>query len=588
MLAELASYAVKHGLATAPGFAPKTARWAIWLDETGELINLRDLRTADGRDRSFGQCPDLRQNELIAGGVTRSHFLLDTVDVVALYGVEKVEETKRKKVLTKHEYFIKLLEDAATDCPALALCACLLRNPDALESVRERLSAAKAKPTEKITFQVGMSFPVDSTDWHGWWQRFRATLNGHGRHSCQKKMRCFVTGELVEPLKTHPKIKGLASVGGQGTGCVLIGVDKEAFASYGLTQSDNAALSAESATLYANALNDLIAKADPPIAGTMLIYWFKENLRAEDDPLNWLKGIFGPEDDELAALQRARQLLESIKTGAQPDLSGNIFHGALISASGGRVMVRNWFEGDLSELVQNALQWFADLDICTRDGRKVGKAPGLYALMYSLVQKELDELPRPLVDEMWCAALFGRPIPRFAISAALQHIRSEVLGSGQISNHARMALIKAYHVRMRRFDGGESALTPYLNEEHPSQAYQAGRLMAVLAAIQRAALGDVGAGVVQRYYAAASATPALVLGRLVRQCQFHLNKLDKGLAAWYERILASIIGRLGDRLPAALDLEGQSLFAVGYYQQAAFLRSGKQEDQPVKEGVLSE
>ena len=36
--------------------------------------------------------------------------------------------------------------------------------------------------------------------------------------------------------------------------------------------------------------------------------------------------------------------------------------------------------------------------------------------------------------------------------------------------------------------------------------------MALLAAIQEVALGDVGAGVVQRYYAAASTTPALVLG----------------------------------------------------------------------------
>ena len=70
--------------------------------------------------------------------------------------------------------------------------------------------------------------------------------------------------------------------------------------------------------------------------------------------------------------------------------------------------------------------------------------------------------------------------------------------------------------------------------EHP--AYQCGRLMAVLGKLQTAALGDVGAGVVQRYYAADSTTPALVFGRLVRGAQFHLNKIAgerRGLSVWY-------------------------------------------------------
>jgi CRISPR-associated protein Csd1 len=43
-------------------------------------------------------------------------------------------------------------------------------------------------------------------------------------------------------------------------------------------------------------------------------------------------------------------------------------------------------------------------------------------------------------------------------------------------------------------------MSPYLNEENPHPAYQCGRLLAVLADLQRAALGDVGAGVVQNYY----------------------------------------------------------------------------------------
>jgi CRISPR-associated protein Csd1 len=101
--------------------------------------------------------------------------------------------------------------------------------------------------------------------------------------------------------------------------------------------------------------------------------------------------------------------------------------------------------------------------------------------------------------------------------------------------------------------------------------------MAVYAALQRSALGDVGAGVVQRFYAAASTTPALVLGRLARLSQFHLNKLDGGLTYWYESLLASIWERIEHLIPATLDLEEQGLFALGYYQQMAEMRRPKKK-----------
>jgi CRISPR-associated protein Csd1 len=81
---------------------------------------------------------------------------------------------------------------------------------------------------------------------------------------------------------------------------------------------------------------------------------------------------------------------------------------------------------------------------------------------------------------------------------------------------------------------------------------------------------------VQRYYAAASATPALIVGRLVRNAQYHIDKItSRGLAVWYERQIAEIMTHFGDGLPATLTLEGQTLFALGYYQQKAELYTTK-------------
>ncbi|PIW09745.1 MAG: type I-C CRISPR-associated protein Cas8c/Csd1, partial [Comamonadaceae bacterium CG17_big_fil_post_rev_8_21_14_2_50_60_13] len=108
-------------------------------------------------------------------------------------------------------------------------------------------------------------------------------------------------------------------------------------------------------------------------------------------------------------------------------------------------------------------------------------------------------------------------------------------------------------------------------------AYHCGRLLAVLAKLQQAALGDVGAGVVQRFYAAASTAPGLTFGRLVGNSRNHLGKLEGGLSYWYEQQIAEVMKKLGDQFPRTLNLEGQGLFALGYYQQLAALRTPKKD-----------
>lgn len=55
----------------------------------------------------------------------------------------------------------------------------------------------------------------------------------------------------------------------------------------------------------------------------------------------------------------------------------------------------------------------------------------------------------------------------------------------------------------------------------------------------------------------------------------HLGKLDGGRPFWYEQQIGEVMGRFGDGLPRTLDLEGQGLFALGYYQQLVALRSPK-------------
>lgn len=114
-------------------------------------------------------------------------------------------------------------------------------------------------------------------------------------------------------------------------------------------------------------------------------------------------------------------------------------------------------------------------------------------------------------------------------------------------------------------------MTKGLNRDEPSQAYHMGRLLAVYATLQAAAIRGVNVGVGQRYFASASTTPALVLGRLAALSNHHLAKLGDEEAEWYKQQLQEVAENIHTSLPDVMSLKDQSLFALGYYHQMADL-----------------
>jgi CRISPR-associated protein Csd1 len=455
--------------------------------------------------------------------------------------------------------------------PELGILADKVFKAEVLDTIRQRLNFQKAKGTDKVTFRIADQFPVNSDRWHEWWRSYRGTIvPARDKADSSGSMRCFASGALVKPARVHSaKITGLAGVGGLGMGDVLIGFKQESFCSYGLEQASNAAVSDNMASAYCAALNDLIKRTGQKLAGTKIIHWFKgKEVPKDDDPLCWLEE--GPEKEELNAQHRAQELLSAIRKGERPDLGDNYYYALTLSGASGRVMVRDWIEGKFEGLAKNISDWFEDLSIVHRDGKGLAPSPKFLAVLGATV-RELDELPNPFVAKMWRVAVCDEGIPGVALARAFGRAKIDILKDEPL-NHAGIGLLKAYHVRNNRIKGGNPMaedIKPYLNESHPHPAYQCGRLMAVLAKLQKSALGDVGAGIVQRYYAAASSTPALVLGRLTRTSQAHLHKLEAGLASWYENIIAGIWGQIKDSVPATLTLEEQTLFALGYYQQMA-------------------
>lgn len=550
-----------------PGFARKTVKWAITCTADGRYTGVVAL--GEGKGRGFDACPNLSQPELIGGSESRAHFLVESLPTVALYLDEKIEDKEREKFSAKHNWFVDLLRRAAQDATYLEAVANLLADAETLALIQADLKKAKAKFTESAVVIVDGINPLERNDWHDWWRGFRISLRPP-KTSSGLLMRCLLTGEAIEPVATNPKIKGLAGVGGLSMGDVLAGFDKAAFQSYGLEQAANAAMSEATATAYAETLNRLVADKSIKLGNTLATYWFtgQNDIHTEDEVMSWF--VEPPEQTSGAAERHAHELLTAIRTGQRVDLANARFVSLLLSGAAGRVMVREVMQGSFEELVAHTEAWFRDLSIVARDGKSCAHDPKFLAIAGSLV-RDLKDLPSPWLQQLWRAAISGGLIPAATLAQAVTRTRIDIIQDTPAS-HARMALIKAYLIRNR----GDNNMKQYMNPDHPHPAYHCGRAIALFARLQRAALGDVGAGIVQRYYTAAAQTPGLILGRLAANAKNHLGKLDGGLAWWYESQLAGIMSSIGDVVPRTLTLEEQSLFALGYYQQLAALNAGKQ------------
>lgn len=573
MLQQLLQYAQAANIKSEPGFSTKRVHWAMNVASDGTYLGLEDLRQGKAGKEYLG-CPFLTQPELIGGGADnpRSHFLVESAE--ALLGYTKKDEDDHRgleKIAKKQAYFIELLERVAIEEPRLSWmigATRFLRNEEEISRAKSEFIGAKGAVTDLVVIVVESKNPLDTNDWHDWWRSFRAELGASSKDKQSKSKKAhevflardLMTGELISPALTHPKIKGLAGIGGLGTGDSLISFDKSAFQSYGLEKSANAALSEESAACYVDALNKLIDNSEQ-LAGTKICYWFSK--KEENDLFDILldpSEFLGTESSDV------KKLIQSLRSGERSVSFTDRYFYLNLSGCSGRVMVRDWCEGSMQDLKQAVAAWFDDLSIVSRQGDKLAPPPKFWTVLACLYRDPSKEIPPPLAQDLFRRAITNRQLPQSILALALRRLHSELVDSeGPPLNHTRMGLIKAYLNRKN----GECIVDTYLRTDHPDPAYHCGRLLAVLAKLQRAALGDVGAGVVQRYYAATSQTPALTFGRLLANAQNHLDKLSGGLAHIYNEKLASILGQIDSVFPQTLSLERQSLFALGYYQQIA-------------------
>ncbi|MCY0882029.1 MAG: type I-C CRISPR-associated protein Cas8c/Csd1, partial [Firmicutes bacterium] len=394
-----------------------------------------------------------------------------------------------------------------------------------------------------------------------WWDAFRQSLQAV---RTPLWAQCLVTGRYSPVTAVHPRIRGLASVGGAATGSVLVSFDKPAFSSYGLTQGANAPMQQTAVASYSQALEDLIEKA--PVVGPLkVIHWFDEALDAAEDPFKRLETGAAPPKGEV--WHRARGELNAWSGFTPPGQTANRFHAVLMMGVSSRVMVRGWYEGTFAAANENIAQWQADMAIVSAQGKEV-VAPALWQVAAD-ISDAFREPSAVLVTALWESAVLGAPVSVQLAWAALHRIRQSIQNAHLRPTYA-YSLLKGYILREDAMETEKRRMSQSLDLERLDLPYQLGRLFAVFTRLQQEAAGET--EVVDRYYQAASTTPAVVFGRLHGMARKNLGLIGAPpeKIVWEQEIM-SIMMRIAE-FPLTLNLKDQSVFALGYYHQLAEYR----------------
>ncbi len=395
------------------------------------------------------------------------------------------------------------------------------------------------------------------------WQKYCANTEG------KETKICLVTGEKATVAVLHPSIKGIP--GAQSSGASLVSYNAPAFCSYGQEQGYNAPTSEYAAFAYGTALNHLISRKELShrIGDTTVLCWAD----GAEEEYPGLMGYFLFGDESPYTEEELNGIVTSLISGKSVSLKEHKlnpekpFYILGISPNAARLSVRFFLRNSFGRVLEHVKEHQERLRIQKPSFDQFETLP-LWKLLNETVNqnaKDKTVLPK-LAGEVLQAILMGTPYPATLLYGVLLRIRAE-----HEVTRGRAAMIKAYYLKNPNKDIPEKeVLTVSLNKESSSIPYQLGRLFSILEGIQSTANPGLNSTIRDKYFNAASATPAVVFPVLVNLAQKHLKKIGgekKGLQIKLETQLEEVMNRLGETYPSRLNLPQQGAFQLGYYQQ---------------------
>jgi CRISPR-associated protein Csd1 len=553
------------------GLEDKGIPFIIEVDQEGRLVNIADTQELVGKKR-------VAQRFLVPKGVKKTsgvaaNLLWDTAEYVI--GVDTKGRPDRVK--EQHDAFIQRIKALPERHLADVGLKAVLR-------FLENLDLGKLE-TLRAWEEIRTTNPYLSFRLHGDTQLIcqRLGLTSTEEEDAEEppagKGLCLVTGEEEAIERLHPSIKGVW--GAQSSGANIVSFNADAFRSYGKGQGDNAAVGKQAAFAYTTALNHLLVSGSRQrvqVGDTSTVLWAEK----EHDLETLVPDLFGEpqKDDPDRGTEALKALYQASRSGkfvkGQPE---DRFHVLGLAPNAARISIRFWETASAKEIATRIEQHFEDLRVARspRDPEHLS----LFRLLTGIaVQGKADNVPPNLGGDIMRAIMEAQPYPAALLNLAVQRCRAE-----QNVAYARAAALKACLNRTIRRnnltnDNPEPEFTAMLDPTITDNAYRLGRLFAALEKTQEDASPGINATIRDRYYGAASSTPASVFSTLLRLKNHHIGKLNPGQAVNREKLIGEIMGGL-DRFPGHLSLPEQARFALGYYhQRQAFFTKAEKTTEP--------
>lgn len=477
-------------------------------------------------------------------------------------GSDQESDVKDSKVNVKHRLYRELMTECSeeVDQSVLGSYVVFLSNEGEKNKAREVAKKEKIEESDLIVPRIDGIIPSTVSIVRKFWQERQDST---AAEKSLLKAECMVCGQQKSIARTHPVelLVGQDRVG-------LVTGNSESFLSYGLNQSEIAPMCQGCARGYGEALSWLLGTKDHSLRTSDITWVFWTREKVDFDVMRILND---PQIDDVY------RLLRSPFTGTGSAIDETAFYALALSSNKSRLIVRNWLTMSITEAQRNVAQYFDRQRIAGHEG--IDAPIKLMALAGATV-RDLKDIPPHVVPALIDNALRGTPLPLQLLQLAVARARAE---REHVMTRPRAALIKM--ILLSQPDFSEDIM-PELNPNNPHPAYHCGRLLALLDDIQKKAVG-ARATLVDRYYGAASSTPAVVFGSLMRNAQNHLGKLRKtqpGLYVHFDRLIGDIASHI-DAFPTMLTLREQGLFALGFYQQRIRPRGKEQSEDSTIEGL---
>ncbi|MBN2439294.1 MAG: type I-C CRISPR-associated protein Cas8c/Csd1 [Deltaproteobacteria bacterium] len=353
-----------------------------------------------------------------------------------------------------------------------------------------------------------------------------------------------------------------------GAGASLVSFNEKAYESYGKKRGENAPISVEAEFKSATALKYLLRTRNQRlhIGDATTVFWTERKSVIE----TYMGQLLNPIDDGSEAV-KVRKFLEAVRAGRKPseiEKDSHIrFYILGLSVNKARLAVRFWHVATVGDMFDKLQQHFMDIHMEHSPGRRSEKEiefPGVWHLLKETARETKDISPL-LAGALMRAILTGGAYPQNLYQGIMGRIRAD-----RDINYLKASVLKAV---LRRNFSKEVPMS--LDPKKKETAYLLGRLFAVLEKAQLDALGKVNATIKDRFFGAASATPATVFPRLLKLSQHHIEKAEYGHLS--DRRIAEIMEDITE-FPSHLSLEEQGMFAIAYYQQKNALWRKKESD----------